>query len=196
MLNSKVFNLRLIENEVNRGKGYSVKRGIMESKGNYIIFSDADLSTPIEETDKILSALQGDYEIAIGSRHIQGSEIKIKQPWYRHLMGRIFNLFVRIIAVPNVIDTQCGFKGFRRDCALCIFNEIVTFGYSFDVEVLYLAYKFGFKIKEVPVIWLDSPTSRINPFIDPLKMFLDVLKIRLKHRNKNFARDSVLNPVR
>jgi len=185
---NKIPRLSIIRNKPNRGKGYSVKEGILQAKGAYIIFSDADMSTPIEETDKFMSAFREGIALAIGSRHVAGAEIKVKQPLYRHLMGRFFNLFVRIIALPSIHDSQCGFKGFSRECAFCIFQNINTFGYSFDVEVIYLAYKFGFKLKEIPVIWIDTPGSRINPLTDPLKMFIDVIKIRWKHRNTNFLR--------
>jgi dolichyl-phosphate beta-glucosyltransferase len=185
----KIPELLIIENEVNRGKGYSVKKGILQSRGKYIIFSDADLSTPIEEADKILSALKDNLDLALGSRHVPGAEIRIRQPLHRHLMGRFFNFFVRLVAIPNIKDTQCGFKGFRRDCAFWVFQKIDNSGWSFDVEAIYLAYKAGFTIKEVPVVWLDSPNSRISLFTDPLKMFIDVLKIPWKHRNTDFSGD-------
>ena len=179
--------LSIVDNEKNMGKGYSVKRGIKEASGDFIIFSDADLSTPIEEADKLLDYLQEDYDFVIGSRYVAGSHIKVKQPLHRQLMGRVFNLFVRLVAVPHIKDTQCGFKGFRRDCAGRVFDMVDTCGYSFDVEVIYVAYKLGMKMKEVPIVWIDSPSSRINPFIDPLKMFFEVLKIVWKYRNKKFS---------
>jgi dolichyl-phosphate beta-glucosyltransferase len=185
---NKIPQLSIIHNNPNRGKGYSVKKGILQAKGRYIIFSDADMSTPVEEADRFMSAFHEGIDLAIGSRHVAGAEIKVKQPLYRHLMGRFFNLFVRIIALPSISDSQCGFKGFSRECAFCVFQKINTFGYSFDVEVIYLAHKFGFNLKEIPVVWMDSPSSRINPLTDPLNMFIDVIKIRWKHRNTNFSR--------
>lgn len=175
--------LTIITNKVNMGKGFSVKRGIEEAKGRFIIFSDADLSTPVEEADKFLLFLSNQCDLAIGSRYITGADVKLKQPWYRQLMARMFNFFVQLIAIPGIRDSQCGFKGFKKECASAVFNYVDTCGYSFDVEVIYVAYKMGFKIKEIPVTWYDSPSSRINPLTDPLKMFFDVLKIRWKHRN-------------
>jgi len=175
--------LNIIENDQNRGKGYSVKRGVLSATGDFIIFTDADLSTPVEETEKILSALQNGYDVAIGSRHLKGSNIEIKQPFHRHIMGRVFNFFVRIFTVPYISDSQCGFKGFKREKAVEIFNLMDTYGWSFDVEILYLAHRLELKIEEVPITWRDSPASRINPITDPLKMFIDVIKIRWKHRN-------------
>jgi len=175
--------LNVLENEQNKGKGYSVKRGVLSAAGDFIIFTDADLSTPIEETDKVLSALQEGYDVAIGSRHVKGAKIEIKQPLHRHIMGRVFNFFVRIFTVPYISDSQCGFKGFKKEKAIEIFNRMDTYGWSFDVEILYLAHKLELKIKEVPITWRDSPASRINPLTDPLKMFTDVIKIRWKHRN-------------
>jgi len=178
----------LVNNKKNMGKGYSVKRGVEEAKGRFIVFSDADLSTPVGETDKLLEFLRKDYDFVIGSRYVPGSEIKVRQPWYRQLMGRFFNLFVRLVAIPGIKDTQCGFKGFKRECALIVFDLMEIRGYSFDVEALYIAYKLGFKIKEVPVVWYDSPSSRINPFIDPLKMFFEVIRIVWNHRNTRWYR--------
>jgi len=177
--------MKILNNPKNTGKGYSIKRGIMEAKGEYILFSDADLSTPIEEIEKLLPIVQSEYDIAIGSRGISGAEIKIHQPFYREYMGKIFNKLVHIFAIKGIKDTQCGFKLFKRSAAKTIAPKLKINGFAFDVEMLYLAEKLGFKIKEVPVIWINSFTSKVNPLYDSLKMFIELLNIRRLHHNEN-----------
>jgi dolichyl-phosphate beta-glucosyltransferase len=172
--------VRLVSNETNRGKGFSVRRGVEEARGEYILFSDADLSTPIEELRRLFPAiLEEGCDIAIGSRAVRGSDVRVHQPWYRELMGKIFNKIVRLVAVRGVKDTQCGFKLFRGAVARELFAVQRVEGFSFDVEALYLARKAGRRIAEVPVTWYNSPRSRVRIVGDPARMFLDVLRIRL-----------------
>ncbi len=173
-------NLRLLRNAVNLGKGGAVKKGMLSSRGSLCLMSDADLSTPIEELEKLLPYLEGGYHIAIGSRGRKGAEILVRQPWYREKMGKVFNLVVRLLLVGDFRDTQCGFKLFRGNVARDVFVKTAIEGFSFDVEVLYIALKQGYRVKEVPVRWVNSPASRVRLFRDPLMMFLDLLKIRLK----------------
>ena len=126
--------IRVLDRKTNMGKGFSVRQGCLEAKGKYIIFTDADLSTPIDEIEKLLKWLEEGYDIAIGSRGLSESDIQIRQPWYRETMGKIFNLFVQAIAIRGISDTQCGFKGFKRDVAKDVFKRQTINGFGFDVE--------------------------------------------------------------
>ncbi|MFH1428964.1 MAG: dolichyl-phosphate beta-glucosyltransferase, partial [Candidatus Margulisiibacteriota bacterium] len=162
--------VKVIQNGINRGKGYSVRKGVLAAGGDYILFSDADLSTPIEEIEKLKLVIDSDYDIAIGSRAVRGADVKVHQPFFRELMGKVFNLLVRLLVVRGISDTQCGFKAFRKDAAKEIFSRQKLNGFGFDVEVLYLAKKLGYKIKETPVTWINSPSSKVNVLSDPLKM--------------------------
>lgn len=173
--------LLLLKNERNKGKGFSVKKGILAAKGEYILFSDADLSTPIEEFDELFLHIQSGYDIVIGSRSIQGAQVRVHQPFYREMMGKFFNFLVQLFTLKGIIDTQCGFKVFRANVAKAIAKQLTIDGFAFDVEMLYLAQKKNYKIKEVPVIWLNSPTSKVNPIFDSWKMFIDLLSIKRMH---------------
>ncbi|MGQ9517137.1 MAG: dolichyl-phosphate beta-glucosyltransferase [Anaerolineae bacterium] len=179
---------RVIEND-HRGKGYTVRTGILAAQGQYILFSDADLATPIEEVEKLLASLQAGYQVAIGSREGVGA-LRLEEPWYRHLMGRVFNLLVRIVAGTHYEDTQCGFKAFQRDAAHDLFNRLHIYGSqakvikggavtAFDVEVLFLAGKRGYRVTEVPVIWRYGENTKVNPLRDSVRMFRDVVRVRL-----------------
>ncbi|MBW2971155.1 glycosyltransferase family 2 protein [Candidatus Woesearchaeota archaeon] len=170
-------NLRLLKNGRNRGKGFSVKKGVKEAEGDIVLFTDADLSTPIEQFDKLREALV-DCEVAIGSRVIKGAEIRKKQPFHRLIMGRIFNIIVRLLTGLNYRDTQCGFKLFSADAAKRIFRAVKAEGFGFDVEVLMLAEKFGYRVKEVPVVWINRAKSKVWPLRDTFRMTREVLEIR------------------
>ncbi len=161
-----------------KGKGAAVKTGVLNARGEYRFICDADLSMPIEEVNKFLPPLLDDYDIAIASREVPGAR-RYNEPFYRHLEGRIFNFFVRLLAVPGIHDTQCGFKCFKREVALDIFSYQRMDGWSFDVEVLYIARKRGYRLVEVPINWYYKANSRINPIQDAINMFLEVLKIRI-----------------
>ena len=170
--------LTVIKNHLNQGKGYSVKRGVLSSTGNVLLFSDADLSTPIEELDKMLLWIDKGYDIVIGSRALPESIIETRQPWYRQLMGKTFNLLVQSLVLKGFNDTQCGFKCFTRESALRVFTLQRLTGFAFDVEILYIAQKCSFKIKEQPVRWINSPESKVRLLKGPLSMILELLKIR------------------
>jgi dolichyl-phosphate beta-glucosyltransferase len=172
-------NFRVVSNEINRGKGASVRRGMLEARGKYLLFSDADLSTPIEETARFLEKMRGDYDVIIGSRALRGSNIVTCQPWYRQIMGKSFNKIVRVLLVRGLNDTQCGFKMFTRKSANTIFPLQRVERFAFDVELLFLARKFGFRILEMPVTWKDSPLTRVSMVRDPFSMFMAILLIRL-----------------
>jgi dolichyl-phosphate beta-glucosyltransferase len=171
----------LLQNGRNKGKGYSVKQGVLSSRGRFVLMSDADLSTPIEEIGKLFKELQEGCDIAIGSRSVSGSMVLKRQAWYRQLMGKIFNKIVQAIAVNGIRDTQCGFKLFTADAARSVFALQRIERFAFDVEALYLAKKMGLGIREVPVMWVNSPDSRVSIFRDSLQMLRDILKIRFYH---------------
>ena len=143
-----------------------------------ILLTDADLSTPVDEFEKLVPWMRKGYDIVIGSRGMKESEITLRQPWYRRMMGKAFNLLVRTLIVNDFKDTQCGFKLFRRGAAARIFRASKINGFAFDVEILLIAKKMGYKTKEVPIRWIDSPRSRVNPLRDPVKMLLDLLRVK------------------
>jgi glycosyltransferase involved in cell wall biosynthesis len=170
--------VRLVENPGNRGKGYSVRNGILSSRGDVVIFSDADLSSPIEEMPKLLQALAGGADVAIGSRWLRAELQTQRQSLHRQLFGRIFNLLLRMTLGLQFKDTQCGFKAFTRRAAQSIFPLEKIERWGFDPEILFLARKFGFRTEEVPVLWGHSGGTRIHPLIDGAKMFQEMLRIR------------------
>ncbi len=180
--------LRLIPNE-HRGKGYAVRTGMLAGQGRYILFSDADFSTPIEDVTRLLPCLENGYDIAIGSREGPTAR-RYNEPFYRHLMGRVFNLLVRVVTFSSFQDTQCGFKAFRREAAHDLFRRVQLYGEGsqtvqgamvtgFDVEVLFLARKNGYRVREVPVQWYHVGGSKVSPVKDSLRMVRDILKVRL-----------------
>ena len=170
--------LRLIDNPGNHGKGYSVRNGMLHAQGRIVLFSDADLSSPIEESLKLFAALESGADIAIGSRWLRAELQTQRQPLHRQLFGRIFNLLLRTTLGLQFADTQCGFKAFKRTASQAIFPWQKIERWGFDPEILFLARKFGFKVEEVPVAWGHSGGARINPFIDGARMFQEMLRIR------------------
>lgn len=183
--------ITLLQNGVNRGKGFSVKQGVQAASGNIILMSDADLSTPIEEIEKLLVWIERGFDVVIGSRGLKESDIVLRQPWYREKMGRIFNVLVSTLVMQGFKDTQCGFKLFRADVAKELFRRSVVEGFGFDVEVLYVAGKLGFRIKEIPVRWINSPDSRVKVLSAPLRMFVDLLAIRLNWMRGLYTKESI-----
>ncbi len=170
--------LRLVENPGNRGKGYSVRSGMLHARGDVLLFSDADLSSPIEEADKLFAAIQAGADIAIGSRWVR-TELQVKrQPIHRQLMGRMFNQALRLILGMNFKDTQCGFKAFNRRAAEVVFPQQRIERWGFDPELLYLAKRSNLRIEEVPVAWSHREGTRIHPVRDGLRMFAELFKIR------------------
>ena len=170
--------LRLVENPGNRGKGYSVRNGMLHSRGRIVLFSDADLSSPIEEAPKLISALDAGADIAIGSRWLRAETQTQRQPLHRQIFGRVFNLFLRVTLGLQFKDTQCGFKAFKQTAVQTIFPLQKIERWGFDPEVLFLARKFGFKVKEVPVSWGHSGGTRINPLVDGSRMVMEMFRIR------------------
>lgn len=161
-----------------RGKGHAVKTGMLAGRGEYLFICDADLSMPIEELYKFLPPALAGYDVAIASREVAGAR-RYDEPSYRHFMGRVFNWIVRLFAVRGFQDTQCGFKCFKREAAREVFTYQTMDGWGFDVEILFIAQKRGYKIVEVPIDWYYSANSRIHPLRDSIGMFTEVMKIRL-----------------
>jgi dolichyl-phosphate beta-glucosyltransferase len=169
--------VRLVSNGENRGKGYSVRHGMLEARGEIALFTDADLSAPIEEFDKLLAAL-ADADVAIGSRAVDRRLISVHQSRLREIAGIIFNRFVRIFTGLPFEDTQCGFKAFVMSRARVIFEQQRIEGFGFDPEILFLAKRHGLRCVEVPVHWAHDPATKVNVYSDSVKMFLDLLVIR------------------
>ena len=171
----------LLRNERNRGKGHSVRRGVLEARAEWILFADADESTPFSEAGKLLAVLRsGAADVAIGSRALKESDVARPQPWLRRVMGWVFRQLVRLLVMRGLRDTQCGFKAFRRGAARDVFPRQTLDGFAFDVEVLFIARRLGYRVVEVPVRWLDSHDSRVHPLRDPARMFADLLRIRFR----------------
>lgn len=177
----QISDLRVLKNNRNYGKGYAVKNGMLSAIYDYILFIDADLSTPIEELDKCIDSLQGGTDIVIGTRASKDSIILKRQNFLREKMGKIFNLFVQLFLFRGIKDTQCGFKCFKRKAAHELFKLQRVYGFCFDAEILYIAKKRGYEIKEVPVKWTNQEESRVTLTKSPISMLLDILRIRLNN---------------
>ena len=175
-------NVRVLENDGNRGKGYSVRRGFTEARGDRLVFIDADLSLPVEGLAGMLARFDAGADVVIASRSAPGSRVEGAPPAGRDLMSRLFNLAVQAMAVPGIADTQCGFKGFTARAAKAIFTVAQSDRFGFDVEALYLARKQGFRIDELPVTVRYHGGSSVNRVSDGVRMLGDILAIRLRHR--------------
>ena len=169
--------LRIVANDTNRGKGYSVRHGMTEARGRIVLFTDADLSAPIDEADKLLAAL-ADHDVAIGSRALDRSLISVRQSLFREYAGIVFNFIVRFILRLPFVDTQCGFKAFRRERCRVIFQQQRIERFGFDPELLYLARHHGLSAAEIPVRWAHSPATKVSMLRDSLQMFADIFIIR------------------
>jgi dolichyl-phosphate beta-glucosyltransferase len=181
--------LRVVANGKNRGKGYSVRHGMLEARGRIVLFSDADLSAPIDEADKLLAAL-ADHDVAIGSRALDRSLIAVRQSVFREYAGIIFNFIVRAVLRLPFVDTQCGFKAFRRNRCLVIFEQQRIERFGFDPELLYLARHHGLRSAEIPVRWAHSPATKVSMLRDSVQMFLDVFVIRWNALAGRYPRSS------
>lgn len=179
-------NVQVLHNE-HAGKGPTVQSGMLAAQGEWRLFTDFDQSTPLKEVEKLF-AFKDLYPVIIGSREIQGA-LRDEEPWYRHIMGKVFNMCVQILAIPGIYDTQCGFKLFTAQTAEHLFSSLVIYGRqksrkdaftgAFDVEVLFLARKYGYDIKEVPILWHHHETDRVSPVKDSIRMLKDIVKVRL-----------------
>lgn len=170
--------VQLVENGRNRGKGFSVRNGMQHARGDICLLTDADLSSPIAESRKLFDAITQGADIAIGSRWLRAELQTERQPLYRQLFGRVFNLLLRVVLGLNFKDTQCGFKAFRREPARQIFALQKIERWGFDPEVLFLARQFGYRVAEVPVSWAHNAGTRLHPFKDGVLMGLEILRIR------------------
>jgi dolichyl-phosphate beta-glucosyltransferase len=169
--------LQLVASARNAGKGAAVQLGMARAHGRYRIFSDADLSVPIDDLEKLLRPLHSGAGVAIASRGLKDSQVELHQPWYRETMGKIFNRLVRVFVLDGVHDTQCGFKAFTAEVADRVFPALQTRGFGFDVEVLYRAQRAGYRIVEVPTRWINSPQSRVHPIRHSTMMIFELLAI-------------------
>jgi glycosyltransferase involved in cell wall biosynthesis len=174
----KMPSLRLVSNGRNRGKGFSVRHGMLEARGRIALFTDADLSSPIEESQKLLAAIEAGNDGAIGSRALDRSLISVHQSRLRELAGITFNGFVRLLTGLTFLDTQCGFKAFLREPSRIVFEQQRIERFGFDPEILFLAKRHGLRIVEVPVRWAHDPATKVSVFRDSLRMFTDLLLIR------------------
>lgn len=177
-------NFSLIDSQPNRGKGFVVRRGMLEAEADWLLFSDADLAAPIEEIEKLFKAVDDDHPIAIGSRPLKESNLEIRQPWYRELMGRAFNKAVQLLAIRGIDDTQCGFKLFRKDVARDVFLRAKLDGFGFDFETLMIARDLGYGIAEVPIRWSHQEGSKVVLMRDGPKMLAELVKLRLAGKKK------------
>ena len=181
--------LRVVPNGTNRGKGYSVRHGMLEARGRNVLFTDADLSAPIEEAPKLLEGLKT-YDVAIGSRALDRNLITVHESRFREFAGIVFNAIVRVILRLPFVDTQCGFKAFRRDKCSILFEQQRIERFGFDPELLYLARHHGLKTVEIPVRWAHSPATKINMLRDSIQMFLDVFTIRWNALRGRYAKQA------
>lgn len=170
--------LRLIRLPENRGKGYAVRTGVVNAEGAKVLFADADGATPINELERLEHALEGGAQVAIGSRAVAEGGVRVRAKIYRRLMGRVFHAFVSTLTVHGLRDTQCGFKLFQGSVAQDLFSRMRMPGFSFDVEVLMMAQRRGYRVDEVAVNWVHQPGSRVNLVVDSLRMVRDLFIIR------------------
>ena len=175
----KIPNLRVVKHRTNQGKGGAVQTGVNAARGQWLLFMDADLATPINQLDEFWS-YTNNFEVLIGSRHLQADSIKTYQPFLRHMFGRLANLYIRSLLLPGIMDPQCGFKLFSRSAAYDLFSRQTIKGFSFDIEILSLAAVLDYPIKEIPVNWYDKPNGTVNVARDGWRSFWDVLKIKAR----------------
>ncbi len=174
-------------NQPRQGKGAAVQIGMLAGKGDYLFICDADFSMPVDEISRFMPPAVDHYDVAIASREAPGAR-RVGEPQYRHLMGRVFNFIVRVLAIPKIQDTQCGFKVFRREVARDVFALQTIDGWGFDVEVLFIALKHGYQLIEVPITWYYRPQSRISPIRDSINMVLEVMRVRMNGWRGKYAR--------
>jgi glycosyltransferase involved in cell wall biosynthesis len=180
--------------EMNQGKGAAVRTGMLAATGEYLFMADADFSMPVAEITKFLPPRLGHYDVAIGSREVPGA-VRYNEPQYRHFMGRVFNFYVKVLAIPGFEDTQCGFKCFHREVAHDILPRQTIDGWAFDVELLFIALRRGYQIIEVPIHWYYGENSRVSPIRDTVNMIREVLRIRYNGFIGRYDRSHQPNPA-
>ena len=176
--------VQLLLHERNRGKGAAVRTGVLVTRGSKILLSDADFSTPIEELEKLEPRLTAGTPVVIGSRGVAESQVEKRQPFYREMMGRTFNQIIRLLGVRGIRDTQCGFKLTEGEAGRSLFSEMTLDGFAWDVELIWLARRRGYRVAEVGVVWIDSPDTRVDPIRSSLSMLRDVILMRFRHRRR------------
>ena len=172
--------LRVLRLPENRGKGWAVRSGMLAARGELRLFTDADLSTPIQELPRLRSHLSGKVQVVIGSRALPDSRVEVHQPRHREMMGRSYNRILQMLVLPGLRDTQCGFKLFTAKAAVACFEPLQTPGFGFDAEVLLRARRLGYDVAEVGVIWRHAENSRVSPLRDSAGVFLDLVRLRLR----------------
>jgi len=174
--------VRVLRHPENRGKGAAVRTGVLASRGRKVLVSDADFSTPIEELEKLERLLQDNTPLVIGSRGLADSQVRQHQPFYREMMGKTFNRLIRLLGVRGIRDTQCGFKLAQGEIGRRLAADLTIDGFAYDVELIWLARRRGYRVAEVGVVWINSPDSRVDPVRSSLAMLRDVLLMRFRHR--------------
>ncbi|MHB1461249.1 MAG: dolichyl-phosphate beta-glucosyltransferase [Armatimonadota bacterium] len=178
--------VRLIDYTPNHGKGYAVRTGMLEARGDIVMFMDADLATPLDETANLLPYIVNNQaDVVIASRACRGAKLEKRQPWYREMAGRCFNLIVQALAVPGIVDTQCGFKIFTKKASAQVFSRCQEDGFAFDIEAIVVARRLGFGVKEVGVKWHHVEGSKVSLFRDANQMFRKLIQIRQRHKSLN-----------
>lgn len=170
--------MRILKHPINRGKGAAVRTGVLEARGRVVLYMDADNATPLSEFEKLKKGLERGFEVVIGSRASDRSQVKIRQPLYRQAIGRVGNLLVQLLATPGLWDTQCGFKAFSHRAARAIFPLQTIDRFGFDVELLFIAHKKGFQVLETSVQWFDAPGSKVNALRDSARTLFELFLIR------------------
>lgn len=179
--------------EPRQGKGAAVRTGMLAASGDYLFMADADFSMPVQEINKFLPPQLSGYDVAIGSREAKGA-VRYNEPEYRHLMGRVFNFYVKVLAIPGYEDTQCGFKCFRREVAWDILPYQTIDGWAFDVELLFIALRRGYRVEEIPVQWYYGESSRVSPVRDSINMIREVIRIRMNGASGRYERRATESP--
>lgn len=189
-LSKKYFNIKLINNETNEGKGSAVRKGMLNASGRYVIFMDADLATDLSAINDSIKELDNGFDVVIGSRRIKGADIRIKQPIHRRFIGKSCSIITNALLHLNVEDTQCGFKCFKQEIINKVFSSQQIKGFAFDAEVLYISKLYGYSIKELPVIWRNAETTTVKAGSDSLKFFKQLFSIK---SNKKFYLKNINN---
>lgn len=180
---------QLLAYSPNRGKGYAVRRGMLAAKGDWVLFMDADLATPLEETEKLLKHMADGAKVAIGSRPMKDSQLEVHQPLWREALGRAANKLVQLLAVKGITDTQCGFKCFTREVAQDVFGRCKLDGFSFDFEALMVARDLGYRIDEVPIRWAHQEGSKVVFWRDYPRALRDLVKLRLMGKGRRLEKN-------
>ncbi|MFQ5474635.1 MAG: glycosyltransferase, partial [Candidatus Nanoarchaeia archaeon] len=176
---------RVLRHKKNRGKGYSVRKGMMAASNDMVLFTDSDLSTPFDEVKRMIPLLKR-YDLVIASRNLPSSKIVVPQPKLRSLAGKALPFLVQALLIQGIKDTQCGFKLFRRDCARAVFPLTTIDRFGFDMEVIFLAHKLGYRVKETSVRWFNSGGSKVRLFPDAFMMFVDIFRIHINNLSGSY----------